>query len=594
MALSLRSWVLGGLGLAASIWILDGITDWLGEWVPAIVLGSGAAWAYLSFAKPQRQLVYRRPVTVERVKTALVEAEAVVNQLAAEVKELAIEGSAQQVSEFRTQLHEILAELKREDIRLVAMGGKRVGKTTLTQLLQTQWATDISHKIHLQDSPELFAAAEAGLSMEAEAWQLAKAGDLVLFVTEGDLTESQIQAIKKLTEAHRRTVVVFNKQDQYLPKEQAEILSKIRDRLRGMVAPEDVVSVAGQPRPMKVRQHQADGSIQEWLEEPEPQITDLTTRLETILATEGQKLILASSLGNVEALKVDAKIKLNQVRRDRAMPIIERAQWVIAGTAFANPFPALDLLATAAISGQMVVELSHLYQKKFSLEQGKTIAKTLAELMVKLGIVEVSTQAIGVVLKTNAITYVAGGALQGVSAAYLTRIAGLALVNYFEGEGETTTIRKDRLQDILKQVFQQNQRSAFIQGFVKQAIDKLMADPQSAKQLAQPLQPLATAAAEVNPVARIIERASDGTVDSAVGSAVDSAAAPEGTEGTIALPSAELQRAELQPLQVRHRLNLPNQSPTLSLDRADGLPESELREAEQLAIEEESLEMIPR
>jgi hypothetical protein len=52
--------------------------------------------------------------------------------------------------------------------------------------------------------------------------------------------------------------------------------------------------------------------------------------------------------------------------------------------------------------------------------------------MLKLGLVEVTTQTIGSILKGNAFTYVAGGAVQGVSAAYLTRLAGLSLIEYFQ------------------------------------------------------------------------------------------------------------------------------------------------------------------
>ncbi|NJM46716.1 MAG: DUF697 domain-containing protein, partial [Alkalinema sp. RU_4_3] len=68
---------------------------------------------------------------------------------------------------------------------------------------------------------------------------------------------------------------------------------------------------------------------------------------------------------------------------------------------------------TAAINGQMVVELAAVYQKPMTLDQGKTIAKTIAALMVKQGIVEFSTQAVALLLKTNMVTYVAGGADAG-------------------------------------------------------------------------------------------------------------------------------------------------------------------------------------
>lgn len=479
MSIDLRPWVIGGLGLAGSIWLLDGITDFIGEWVPAIVIGSGLTWSYLKF-KPLNPVVLptsARSITIDTVKDAVAAAESVVNELATTAADLSVDGSAQNLSRLRLQIHDLLNGLDRDDIRLAVMGGQGVGKTCLTQLLQTDWSTGISHQLQIKDTPALFSVGSDTPQLADRAWQLGRTADLVMFVTDGDLTDSQMQVLKQLHDRHHRTVLVFNKQDQYLPKEQTEILAKLRDRVAALIQPEDVLAIATQPRPIKVRQHQADGSIKEWLEEPGTQITPLTDRLTAILLKEGRKLVLASSLGNAEALKIEARVQLNAIRRDRAMPLIERTQWLVAGTAFANPFPALDLLATAAINAQLVLDLSQLYQKKLSLEQAQVIATALAALMLKLGVVEASTQAIGALLKTNAITYAAGGLAQGVSGAYFSRLAGLTLIEYFEtADAPERRTASDQLQTILKSVFQQNQRSAVLQQFVKQAVDRLVAE----------------------------------------------------------------------------------------------------------------------
>jgi len=44
------------------------------------------------------------------------------------------------------------------------------------------------------------------------------------FVTNGDLTEPEFQTLHQLTAANQRTVLIFNKQDQYLPEERAAVL----------------------------------------------------------------------------------------------------------------------------------------------------------------------------------------------------------------------------------------------------------------------------------------------------------------------------------------------------------------------------------
>jgi hypothetical protein len=100
--------------------------------------------------------------------------------------------------------------------------------------------------------------------------------------------------------------------------------------------------------------------------------------------------------------------------------------------------------------------------------------------MLKLGLVEVSTQTLGVILKSNAITYVAGGALQGVSGAYLTRLAGVSLIEYFQEQdailiAETRyPLNPNQLRQTLQRVFQQNQQMAFLQSFVKTISQKLI------------------------------------------------------------------------------------------------------------------------
>jgi uncharacterized protein len=476
------------------------------------LLGSGIAWGYSQLkSNPQTTLVARKPVTIDGVKTALIEAEKVVNQVAAELQTLSTDDadhadSAQQVSALRSQLQDILVALKRDELRLAILGGKGVGKTSLYQWLNEQWLQgpdlrDLSHKLQLCDTPELFSTREED---QQKALKTALSSDLVLFLVQGDLLESELKLLQALNRAYRRTVVVINKQDQYLPKEQEDILAKIRDRVSGMIAKEDIMMIATQPRPIKVRQHQEDGEVKEWIEEPSPQVKTLTERLQYILINDAQKLIIASSLGSAEALKVQARHKLNEKRRTIAMPIVDRAQWVVAGTAFATPFPALDLLATAAINGQMVVELSNLYQQKFSLEQAKQIAKNMAEIMIKLGIVEVSTQAIASVLKTNALTYMAGGALQGVSGAYLTRIAGLSLMTYWEEESNlaatpTAAVKLDRLSTIVKSVFQQNQRTAFLQGFATTAIEQILQKQPEVVEISQESEKIAEESLEVLP-----------------------------------------------------------------------------------------------
>ena len=461
-----------GVGLSFSLWLVQSLHHSvveLGEfgiW-SAIAVGAGL-WLLRKGADQNAQPLHNSPLDRATVEKAIAQAEGVVSQLEAENQEL--------VAPLRERVAKIRADCDRQRIQVAVTGGKSVGKTKLIQVLST-WVPQIQQTICWQETPALFTETDAGLKAETAAHEVAIASDLVLFVTNGDLTDSEFQILQHLTTAHlTRLVLVFNKQDQYVPEERATVLVSLQQRMQEMLGI-DVVSIAACPNPVKVRQHQTDGSVKEWMGQPAPNTEQLTQQLTQILVQSSQQLVWATTNRLAVALKVEAKSVLNGVRRDRALPVIEQYQWIAATAAFANPVPALDLLATAAINAQLVMELGGIYQQKFSLQQAQSVAGTMGSLMLKLGLVELSTKAVSTVLKSNAITFVAGGVVQGVSAAYLTRLAGLSLIEYFQQQEASTNSDKlnlDKLGQTLQKVFQQNQQLVFLQGFVKHVVSSLL------------------------------------------------------------------------------------------------------------------------
>jgi hypothetical protein len=344
----------------------------------------------------------------------------------------------------------------------------------------------------LGETPALFTAVDADEMSETAAKELARASDLVLFLTTGDLTEPEFLCLQQLAAENRRIMLVFNKQDQYLPEERPLVLQQLQQRVQGIVRAEDVVAGAAAPGLVKVRQHQPDGKVFERMEQPAPEITQLAQQLSQILVRFGQQLVWASTFRAAVAIKAEVKTALNEIRRSRALPVIEQYQWIVAATAAANPVAALDLLATAAINAQLVIDLGEIYQQKFGLQQAQTVAKTLGSLMLKLGLVELSTQTIAGILKSNAITFVAGGVVQGVSSAYLTRLAGLSLIEYFQAQETGTTadgglVNIDKLRETVQNVFQANQRVAFLQSFVKQTMGRLVPESHQPKSGDEPV-----------------------------------------------------------------------------------------------------------
>ena len=482
-----RPLVAGGSLLVLGVGALDVLHHLVGEWgvyaAFALLGAAGVQWLHKQADRtkdtPQAPLM----VDAVTVKRTLAEATQVTTQLQEEIEDpaekVACTEAQPRVTQLQSQISQLTQELHREELRLAVMGAKGTGKTALLQLLQAAWLAHPSKVLHFNEVPGFAVTTATGLPSDVSALQHAIAADLVLFVVTGDMTASELHVVKRIA-ATKRTVLVFNKLDQYLPIDCEAILEQLRSHVVGTLATVDVVAIAASPKPIKVRQHQTDGSVKEWLEEQAPQLADLTQRLEQIVAQESQQLVLASALERAVVLKNQARFVLNDVRRTRALPVVEQFQWVAAGTAFVCPVPTLDVLATAAVNAQMILDLGTLYRQKFSLQQAQKMAATLGSLMLKLGLVELSTQTIAGFLKVNVVTYVAGGCIQGVSAAYLTRIVGLSLIEYFHAQEPNLTLAEanplaiERLSEILQSVFQKNQQLTFLKGFVGQTMERLV------------------------------------------------------------------------------------------------------------------------
>lgn len=467
-----RPILVGGLGLSLSLWMLDSWHDSIvqvGEFglLSALAVGGGL-WLFQQ-NRPKDSLEPLNGMLVDRatVESAIAKTETVINQLAQEAE------NHQALQTLREQVAQLLWELDRQEIKVAVTGGKSVGKSTLIQVLKQNLETQ--NLVSLEETAPLFR--EAGENSDATVLAEVAKSDFVLFLTNGDLTDSEFQTLQQLKAANQPTILVFNKQDQYLTDESASILLSLKQRMQG-----NVVATAAFPIAIKVRKHEADGAVQEWMEQPAADIQQLTQQLGEVLAQQGQRLVWVTTMRKAGLLKAEAKNWLNRTRRDRATPIIEQYQWIAAAAAFANPVPALDILATAAINAQMVIDLGKIYQQKFSLEQAQTVAGTMGSLMLKLGLVELSTKAISTVLKSNAVTFVAGGVVQGVSAAYLTRVAGLSLIEYFQQQeiaiDSGTSLNLENLRQTLQRVFRQNQQIGFLQGFVKQGVKRLLPEVQ--------------------------------------------------------------------------------------------------------------------
>ena len=457
-------WILvGGLGLTATLWVLQSLTthlshlgQGLGLPLSVAVLGGWLWWQKRSSVPS----VMPTPSPTDR---GIVEKEwTIVDQLLEQLQE-ELPSLDALPADYQTQRHNLHQQIDRPHLTLAITGSPRTGKTSLLNLLRKT----LGEEIHW---------VEAALSDPSTL----QASDGVIVLTAGDLTQSELDHLQVLAD-HPAVVIAVNKKDHYLPDALPLLIAQIQSHLQNAFPKTvdiPVLTIATQPNPIKRHKIQPDGTSHTILYQPDPAITPLLQAITPWLQSDrATALVCATTYRQTQVFKKDLHDRLNQLRREEALTLIQKSQGIAAVAVALNPIASLDLLATLAITGQLVVDLARLYHQPLTLQQGETIASTLTSLLLKLGLVELSTQTLSTVLKTHHTTYVAGAILQGISAAYLTRMAGLTIVTYLEslepGSTWNQTHWNDRLQTLLQSTFQKLQQPNFLRSFTQTLLPQI-------------------------------------------------------------------------------------------------------------------------
>lgn len=479
LALILVLWLVGSLvqihaGLTAISPLLADLV--VGLIIALIVVLAGTLIYYATlFLRP------KRPPALPKAPDNRAEAAAeTLRVLEQQVQQIQDEVAQQAL---RTRSQEIADEMARGALRVVVFGTGSSGKTSIVNAILGRIAGNVGatlgtttveqrYRLHLKgvdreiwitDTPGILEVGVAGTQRAATARQLAAESSLVVFVVDGDLRQSEYEALRSLTTMGKRALVVFNKIDRYTPSEQETISQHLQKRLRPTIAAEDIVAIAANPIAVTLE----DGSVFQ----PQPDILPLLRRMAAVLRSEGEDLIADNILLQSQRLSDETRRVLDDQRRRQAEKIVDRFQWIGAGVVSLTPLPVVDLLATAAVNAQMVVEIGRVYGCEINLDRGKELAVSLAKTLVSLGVVRGAIELLSIALQTNVSTFLIGRAIQGATAAYLTRIAGRSFIEYFRrdqtwGDGGMT--------EVVQAQFQLNRRDEFMQAFVKDAIARVI------------------------------------------------------------------------------------------------------------------------
>ncbi len=337
------------------------------------------------------------------------------------------------------------------------MGTTEAGQTYSLQLKGLDW------QILITDTPGICEAGVAGTEREQQARELATVADLLLFVVDNDLRQSEYEPLRTLAQIGKRSLLVLNKTDLYPPEEMEAILGRLRERVQGLIPGNDVVACAANPPEVVLD----SGSIFQ----QEPDVMPLIRRLAAVLRAEGEDLVADNILLQSSALSEEARRIIDAQRKRQADKIVEQFQWIGGGAIAVTPLPVVDLLATAAVNAQMVVEIGKIYGCELNMERGRELALSLAKTLASLGIVEGALKLVTAALQLNVATFAIGKAIQGVTAAYLTRIAGKSFIEYFchdQDWGDGGII------EVVQQQFQLNRRDEFVKVFIQDAIARVV------------------------------------------------------------------------------------------------------------------------
>jgi uncharacterized protein len=483
-----------GIVLILSLWLVSSIyslymqvaltAPWLANILLAVIIGLilGSIGLLIYYGG-----IFKRGLKDKKSKPKpLVPAD---RQSAAQVNLAATNQQVQQIQDevaraaLLARSAEIAESMKRGPIRVIIFGTGSVGKTSLINVLTGQIVGEVGavmgttsgtreyalnlrgleRQILLIDTPGILEAGLAGTERGRIAREAAAAAALILFVVDNDLRESEWEPLLALAEVGKRSILVFNKADLYPTTDRSAILAQLRSRVAGVIPAADVVAVMAKPRSINL----PDGQTFQ----PQPDINDFLQRFADILRSTGEDLVAENILQQSQQLSGAAKELIDEERLRQANKIVDKYQWISAGTIAINPLPFVDLIATAAINGQMIMDIGQVYGCQLDRETAKELALSLGKTLAGLGILKGAIELVTTALKVTVATYILGKAIQGVTGAYLTRIAGKSFIEYFRrnqdwGDGGITAVVQEQ--------FQLAKQDEFVKLFLQEAVGRVI------------------------------------------------------------------------------------------------------------------------
>ena len=503
LACALLALVVVGVVLQAVRTLLWDLSYFLPPWLltPILLLGltllaTAVVQVGLPWWREQQATARRRPTQPLQAPTnrrdaadqSLSNIDRLIERLESDIARESLQAERDRVNE----------ELQRGDLVVVVFGTGSSGKTSLIRALLQKMVGDVgapmgltketrSYRLRLKglnrglqlvDTPGILEAGDDGLSREDQARRRAIRADLLLVVVDGDLRASELAVVRSIADLGKRLLLVLNKRDLRGVDEEKQLLQVLRSRCTGLLSNADVLACSAAPQsiPQPGRRPL----------QPKPDVMDLMHRLAVVLQAEGEELIADNILLQCRNLDSRGRDLLNQQRIRDAKRCVDRYCWIGAGVVAATPLPGVDLLSTAAVNAQMVVEIAGIYGIEMSKERAKELAVSVGRTLATLGMVKGAMSLLGTALTLNLPTLLVGRAIQGVTAAWLTRVAGSSFIRFFEQDQDWGD---GGMQDAVQEAFQLNRRETSLQRFLETAMRQVVEPLQRSTKRQLPPQP---------------------------------------------------------------------------------------------------------
>ena len=374
------------------------------------------------------------------------------------------------------------SQLKTGDYKVTLFGTGSSGKTSIARSLLKNIIGQTSAKIgttkeinsykiripilkrniNIIDTPGLFEPSKSGEEREKTTILEASNSDLILFVLDQDINKYENYLIQELIKIGKKIIIVLNKCD-------------LRSRDDNNLIKENIISItSARKNNISVVQTIAIPQTSHYQKSDAinigPEVGSLFREIIEILDKNGEELLADNILFRSNKLGIKSKNFIQEQRYLMSNKIINKYIWITGGVILVNPLPALDFLTATSVNVQMILELSKIYEIKLTKKNAIDLSKSLISTLAKLGILKGGFSIISPVLSTSLTKIILSKSIQSITAAWLLKIVGLSLIEYFKNGqnwGEAG------IQEVVDKIYKLSTREEILNNFVKEAISKI-------------------------------------------------------------------------------------------------------------------------